>query len=414
MTATHPFERELQDFLLGKLVDSDHFAVEAHVVECGECGVRALDAPGQDTLTELLASARTRANSVRLSAATPMLAGSETPSLFAPTLAWEGSDSTPVAPSDVPASIANHPKYRVVRRLGIGGMGTVWLAEHTVMNRMVAVKVIRPDLLARPGAAGRFLREVRAAAKLHHRNIVTAFDAEQAGDSCLLVMEYVDGKTLADLIHSGPLPVPEACQAIRDAARGLAHAHAAGLVHRDVKPHNLIQASDGTVKVLDFGLTGVASGEIVAANGDGLTGAGMVVGTPAYIAPEHARAAAVIGPVTLVRTIVWLIGPVILWIAFGCTSALVVFTRRTGDNRDPRQYRDTGQYIAAIDAVAVTIAVTIAPAIIFTRRFQHAVALAVRNRRHRWRGRRGHDRGCAQCQRCCSEIPHIALLLPGQ
>ena len=83
-------------------------------------------------------------------------------------------------------------------------MGTVWLAEHTVMNRMVAVKVIRPDLLTRPGATGRFLREVRAAAKLHHRNIVTAFDAEQAGDSCLLVMEYVDGKTLADLIHSGP------------------------------------------------------------------------------------------------------------------------------------------------------------------------------------------------------------------
>lgn len=166
-------------------------------------------------------------------------------------------------------------------------MGTVWLAEHTVMNRMVAVKVIRPDLLARPGATGRFLREVRAAAKLHHRNIVTAFDAEQAGDSCLLVMEYVEGKTLADLIHFGPLPVPAACQAISDAARGLAAAHAAGLVHRDVKPHNLIQASDGTVKVLDFGLTGVASGEIVAANGDGLTGAGMVVGTPAYIAPEQ-------------------------------------------------------------------------------------------------------------------------------
>ena len=106
-------------------------------------------------------------------------------------------------------------------------MGTVWLAEHQVMNRPVAVKVIRPDLLARPGATGRFLREVRAAAKLHHPNIVTAFDAEPAGDSCLLVMEYVAGRDLGERVDAGPLPVAEACRAVRDAARGLAHAHAA-------------------------------------------------------------------------------------------------------------------------------------------------------------------------------------------
>src|SRR5262249_6614354 len=196
--------------------------------------------------------------------------------------------SRTTADNAVPPVLADHPKYRVVRRLGTGGMGSVWLAEHTVMHREVAVKVIRPDLLAKPGATDRFLREVRAAAKLHHPNIVTAFDAEPVGDSCLLVMEYVPGETLGDRVKSGPLPVVDACRSVQDAARGLAHAHAAGLVHRDVKPHNLIRAADGTTKVLDFGLAGVGTGEMIAGAGDGLSGAGMVCGTPDYIAPEQA------------------------------------------------------------------------------------------------------------------------------
>src|SRR5262249_253713 len=187
----------------------------------------------------------------------------------------------------VPPALADHPKYRVIRRLGTGGMGSVWLAEHTVMHREVAVKVIRPDLLAKPGATERFLREVRAAGKLHHPNIVTAHDAESVGDSCLLVMEYVPGDTLGDRVKSGPLPVVDACRAVQDAARGLAHAHAAGLVHRDVKPHNLIRAADGTTKVLDFGLAAVGAGEGIPASGDGLTRAGMVVGTPGHIAPQQ-------------------------------------------------------------------------------------------------------------------------------
>src|SRR5262249_35541894 len=162
-------------------------------------------------------------------------------------------------------------------RLGAGGMGSVWLAEHAVMDRPVAVKVIRPELLARRGAADRFLREVRAAAKLHHPNIVTAFDAEQVGASCLLVIEYVPRETLAEVVKAGPLPVAEACRAARDAACGLAHAHAAGLVHRDVKPGNLIRTADGATKVLDFGLV-VADPDREA----GLTGENMVIGTPDY------------------------------------------------------------------------------------------------------------------------------------
>ena len=288
MTATHPTDRQLSDFLLGKLAGPDDGGVESHLAECDSCRDRAVAARADDTFTELLAAARTRLDSERASAPTPTLDAASTPPAFAPTVAWSapGADATGLAP-DVPAVLAAHPKYRVLRRLGTGGMGTVWLAEHQVMNRPVAIKVIRPDLLARPGATGRFLREVRAAARLHHPNIVTAFDAEPAGDSCLLVMEYVPGQTLGEQLEAGPLSVADACRAVRDAARGLAYAHAHGLVHRDVKPHNLIRSADGTTKVLDFGLAGVGAGEAVAAGGDGLTGAGMVVGTPDYIAPEQ-------------------------------------------------------------------------------------------------------------------------------
>jgi uncharacterized protein (TIGR03067 family) len=252
--------------------------LEEHLAGCDLCQDRA-EAVLPDTLVQLLVSARTRAD--------PGRSVDPTPSLAPTTSAWAGRGPGPEDGADPPAVLAGHPKYRPLRRLGTGGMGTVWLAKHAVMNRPVAVKIIRPDLLASPGAADRFLREVRAAARLHHPNLVAAFDAEPAGASCLLVMEYVPGETLADRLAAGPLPVAEACRAARDAARGLAHAHAAGLVHRDVKPHNLIRAADGTVKVLDFGLAGVAAGEAGGGNRDGLTGAGMVCGTPDYIAPEQ-------------------------------------------------------------------------------------------------------------------------------
>lgn len=173
----------------------------------------------------------------------------------------------------------------MLRLLGAGGMGSVWLAEHAVMGRQVALKVIRPEFLSRPGAAERFHREVRLAAKLHHPNIVTAHDAEQAGDVHFLVMEHVAGRTLAERVRQeGPLPLAEACRAVRDAALGLEHAHRQGMVHRDIKPHNLIQTEEGEVKILDFGLAFVTEDAPTA-----LTGTAMVMGTPDYIAPEQAE-----------------------------------------------------------------------------------------------------------------------------
>jgi serine/threonine protein kinase len=134
-------------------------------------------------------------------------------------------------------------------------MGDVYKAEHKLMDRPVALKLINRDLVKNAQAVERFRREVRTAARLRHPNIVTAHDAEQAGDVHFLVTEFVDGQDLASEVRNrGPLPIAEACDYIRQAAEGLQHAHEAGMVHRDIKPHNLMLSDSGEVRILDFGL----------------------------------------------------------------------------------------------------------------------------------------------------------------
>ncbi|HVK10756.1 MAG TPA: protein kinase [Gemmataceae bacterium] len=283
MPATHPTDGALRDFLLGKLPDAESDSIEAHLSECPACLGRAADESAHDTLMDLLASARTRLDADRAVACTPHPDVFSTPALGSVTQTYNGPPTACGNTLALPPELAGHPRYRVLRLLGYGGMGTVWLAEHTVMGRAVALKVVRSEWLARPGAAERFQREVRAAAKLKHEHIATAYDAEQVGDRVFLVMEYVPGDPLSDVVRDGPLPVADACRVVRDAARGLAHAHSAELVHRDVKPGNLIRTPDGMTKVLDFGLVSVAGPE-----GSALTGENLVMGTPDYIAPEQA------------------------------------------------------------------------------------------------------------------------------
>ncbi|HTK76365.1 MAG TPA: family 16 glycoside hydrolase, partial [Gemmataceae bacterium] len=155
-----------------------------------------------------------------------------------------------------------------------------------VMERLVALKVVSRHLLDSPEAVERFGREVRAAARLDHPNIVRAYDAEQADDLQLLVMEYVEGKSLSDVLRrKGPLPVAHACQYIRQAALGLQHAHEKGMVHRDLKPSNLMLTPRGVVKILDFGLAKLNSER---KRGAELTQKDMAMGTPEYMAPEQA------------------------------------------------------------------------------------------------------------------------------
>jgi tRNA A-37 threonylcarbamoyl transferase component Bud32 len=167
-------------------------------------------------------------------------------------------------------------------------MGQVFKARQVRLDRVVAIKVIRPDRLAHPEALSRFQREARAAARLAHPNVVTVHDCGLVGDAAFLVLEYVEGTDLGKLVRSGPLPVAQACEYARQAALGLQHAHERGLIHRDVKPSNLLLDARGSVvKVLDLGLALLAgAGQDQAATE--LTAPGAVLGTPAYLAPEQA------------------------------------------------------------------------------------------------------------------------------
>jgi serine/threonine protein kinase len=187
---------------------------------------------------------------------------------------------------NVPTPLEGHARYRILELLGSGGMGAVYKAEHRLMERTVALKVIGAGLIGSPGALERFHQEVKAAARLSHPNIVTAFDAEQAGDVHFLVMEYVEGMSLAQVVEKhGRLPVLHACEYIRQAALGLQHAFEKGMVHRDIKPHNLMLSPCGRVKILDFGLARFVSEIGKTSN---LTATGVFMGTPDFIAPEQA------------------------------------------------------------------------------------------------------------------------------
>jgi serine/threonine-protein kinase len=196
---------------------------------------------------------------------------------------------------ELPAELLAHPRYQILQLLGLGGMGAVYKAEHRLMSRLVALKVINRELIKGASAVPRFRQEVRAAARLAHPNIVTAFDAEEAGGCHFLVMEYVEGVNLARLVEvSGPLTVERTAALLRQAALGLQHAHAQGMVHRDIKPHNLMLTPQGQVKILDFGVARFASDQgrqasEAAATEHRLTLVGEVVGTPDYLAPEQAR-----------------------------------------------------------------------------------------------------------------------------
>ena len=177
--------------------------------------------------------------------------------------------------------------YALLGRIGAGGMGRVFKAQHRRMDRLVALKILSKKQMGNPDSVLRFHQEMKAAAKLIHPNIVTAFDAGEQGGIHYLVMEYVDGPSLNQIIKNhGPLAPEKAIDFILQAAEGLSYSHSCGMIHRDIKPSNLIQDVDGTVKILDMGTARIGNEEPMA---EGLTVEGMIMGTINYMAPEQAR-----------------------------------------------------------------------------------------------------------------------------
>jgi len=178
-------------------------------------------------------------------------------------------------------------RYRIGRELGRGGMASIYLARDEKHGRDVAIKVIRQDLSASLGHE-RFLREIEIAARLRHPNIVPLYDSGEAHGSLFFVMPYEEGQSLRERLRdTGALPIPDALGVLRDVARALAYAHEHGVVHRDIKPDN-VMLSGGAAVVTDFGIAKAVSAALTAAPDATLTQAGTVIGTPAYMAPEQA------------------------------------------------------------------------------------------------------------------------------
>jgi serine/threonine protein kinase len=267
--STHPSAQDLALFGHGKLSEAQAATVAAHLETCAGCRQTVASLP-PDSFLEKVRDAKTSATVPPVGALRPDAV----------------REAVAGASPDVPPELVNHPKFRIVRQLGRGGMGVIYLAEHRVLQKRFALKVINPSVLDNPGALARFQTEARAAATLDHANIARAHDADQAGDLHFLVMEYVEGMSLWQLLQKkGPMSVASACHCVCQAALGLQHAFEHGMAHRDIKPQNLMLTPKGQVKVLDFGLARMRGPKDV---GKGLTQADSFMGTPEYVSPEQA------------------------------------------------------------------------------------------------------------------------------
>jgi serine/threonine-protein kinase len=256
----HPDTATFEAFRCGKLDSVKRAELQVHLAGCQECSAR-------------LAPKKSQYSDASFEIA--------------------GEIDAPPTVTDVPVPLIDHSRYKIVGRLGEGGMGVVYKAEHRVMGRTVALKVLTAGTMSSQTAIDRFRREVRLASRLNHPNIVTAYDADVAGGLHFLVMEYVDGMSLDRVVRDGgSLPVPMACSAIRQAAIGLQHAHEKGMLHRDIKPHNLMVTKAGQVKILDFGLARVAAANGVdpaSLTAMAITNPQTLMGTPDFLSPEQAR-----------------------------------------------------------------------------------------------------------------------------
>src|SRR3989475_2334587 len=186
-------------------------------------------------------------------------------------------------------------RYEIRSKIGEGGMGEVYLAQDTKLDRKVALKILPADVAAHPDRMKRFVQEANAASALNHPNIITIHEIDEADSINFIATEFIDGETLRERIQSAPMKLGEVLDVATQIASALAAAHAAGIVHRDIKPENVMLRRDGYVKVLDFGLAKLTELPGTEIDTDTPTAAkvqtdsGIVMGTASYMSPEQAR-----------------------------------------------------------------------------------------------------------------------------
>jgi serine/threonine protein kinase len=327
MNAIHPDDQTLKAYGLGKLDDGSASTINDHLETCPDCRDRVSGFTSDSFLGRFRDGHQPSAQSV--------LGGS----LVDGTVSFmQGRAASPPPPTDtLPPGLADHPDYEIKRELGRGGMGVVYLAHNTMMGRDEVLKVMGRHIMERPGVLERFQREIRAVAKLRHPNIVVAHSAFRIEGGLVFAMEHVEGLDLSRLVKAkGELSVAHAAYFVHQAALGLQHAHEKGLIHRDIKPQNLMLTHDGKarlVKVLDFGLAKATREEKVDV---GLTSEGQALGTPDYIAPEQIVNALDVD----IRADLYSLGGTLYYLLTGrppfqCTSLYDIYQAHMSRDADP-------------------------------------------------------------------------------
>jgi WD40 repeat protein/serine/threonine protein kinase len=305
MTAKRcPAPDELLAFTLGKLPDASAETIAGHLEDCPTCEatVSRLDGMADSFIVNLrqpVAGGEFLEEPQFAAALSRLAKGQLASPVAAANLAEAGGPREEGGqPSVSHTGLAVLGEYQLVEELGRGGMGAVYKAEHTKLKRIVALKVLPKGRMDNPSAVARFEREMEAVGRLDHPNIVRAMDAREIDGTCFLVMEYVTGMNLHELVrYRGSLGVADACALLHQVAVGLQFVHEHGMVHRDIKPSNLILTPAGQVKILDLGLALLGARASSASSAQGnvtapmpveeMTAAGQAIGTADYIAPEQ-------------------------------------------------------------------------------------------------------------------------------
>ncbi len=279
------------------------------------------------------------------------LGSDATGGLDATLITTSGYSTSGGAVAPAPSLLAD--RYEVLALLGVGGMGRVYRVRDRALDEVVALKLLRKELVGAPEMVERFRREVKLARLVTSPHVVRTYDLGQHGDEYFLTMEYVEGRSLANLLEVGPLAIDEAVRIAHAACAGMAAAHAAGVLHRDLKPDNILVATGGRIAITDFGIAR-ASATAAADTVD------RFVGTPAYMAPEQVDGVAAVGP----ATDVYAFGAILYEMLAGCRPFVgddpirVALARLTAPPPDPRAHRSIPDPLANLVLRCLALAPT--------------------------------------------------------